>query len=132
MAKHNKKVKNPDPMSNTKTMGREGMRIIKDIAFSKYDIYANGHIFRNLDFVNATLVEVDKRILEAGIHVNAILYAYPGTQDPSVLSVLHRDQKTYDAYALIRRVLASIIASGGDTGFLLVLASKLPEYKYNI
>ena len=95
MAKpNNKKVKNPDPMSNARTMGREGMRIIKDIAFGKYNIYNEGHIFRNLEFVTATLAEVDKRVLEANIHVNAIQYAYSGTQDPNVLNVLMRDKKT--------------------------------------
>jgi len=133
MAKpNNKKVKNPDPMSNARTMGREGMRIIKDIAFGKYNIYNEGHIFRNLEFVTATLAEVDKRVLEASIHVNAIQYAYSGTQDPNVLNVLMRDKKTLEAYTLVHEQLAAIIMTNGDTGFLYVLANKLPQYKYNI
>lgn len=133
MAKpNNKKVKNPDPMSNARTMGREGMRIIKDIAFGKYNIYNEGHIFRNLEFVTATLAEVDKRILEASIRVNAIQYAYSGTQDPNVLNVLMRDKKTLEAYTLVHEQLAAIIMTNGDTGFLYVLANKLPQYKYNI
>lgn len=133
MAKsNNKKVKNPDPMSNARTMGREGMRIIKDIAFGKYNIYNEGHIFRNLEFVTATLAEVDKRVLEASIHVNAIQYAYSGTQDPNVLNTLMRDTKTLEAYKLVHDQLAAIIMTNGDTGFLYVLANKLPQYKYNI
>lgn len=134
MAKNNnnRKVKNPDPMSNPKTMGREGMRIIRNIAFGTYNIYAEGHIFRNLDFTNSVISEVDKRILDAGIHVAAIEYAYAGRQDPNVMNLLHRDKKTLEAYMLVRQTLESIVISGGDTGFLWVLANKLPQYKYNI
>ena len=134
MAKNNNKkmVKNPDPMSNTRTMGREGMRIIKDIAFGKYNIYNCGHVFRNLDFVRATIDEVDKRLYEAALHTTAIEFAYSGTQDPNVLNVLHRDKKTVEAFTLIRDTLVSIITTNGDTGFLCVLASRLPQYKYNI
>lgn len=132
MGKQNKKNNNKDPMSNTKTMGREGMRIIRDIAFGRYDIYSNGHIFRNLEFVKATLYELDKKLMDAKIHVAAISYAYRGNQDPNILSLLHRDTRSVEAYELIRKVLCSIIASNGDTGFLLVLANKLPEFRYNI
>lgn len=126
-----KPPKNPDPMSNMKTMSREGMRIIRAIAHGKYNIYNEGQIFRNLDFVNATIMEVDKRIVEAGIHVAAIQYAYQGSQDPNVLATLHRDQKAYEAWMITRQALQSIVMTG-DTGFLYVLASKLPNYKYNI
>ena len=133
MSKHTKKnVKNPDPMSNPRTMAREGMRIIKDLAFGKFNIYNGGEVFRNLDFVRATLSEVDKRLVEAGIHVAAIQYAYSGSNDPNVLGTLMRDKRTYEAYSLVRDVLTNIIMSNGDTGFLLVLANKLPNYKYNI
>lgn len=132
MGNKNKKVKNPNPMSNTRTMAREGMRIIRDIAHGKYNVYDNGHVFRNLDFTKATLTECDKRLLDAKIHVAAISYAYQGTNDPNVLSLLHRDRKTVEAYDLIHNVLASIICNYGDTGYLLVLANKLPDFKYNI
>lgn len=131
MAKNNKKTKNPDPMSNVKTMGKEGMKIIRNIAHGTYNIYAEGHIFRNPDFVKAIIVEVDKRLIDHAIHVRAIEYAYANTQDANVLSLLHRDRKSYEAYAIIRQTLESI-AITGDTGFLWVLANKLPQYKYNI
>lgn len=127
-----KNVKNPDPMSNPKTMGKEGMRIIKDIAFGKYNIYNSGHVFRNLDFIRATLAEVDKRLFEAKVHVQAVQYAYANVDDQMVLGVLLRDKKTLEAYSMIREVLVSIIITNGDTGFLHILASKLPHYKYNI
>ena len=132
MSNKKHKSKNPDPFTNARTMGREGMRIIRDIAFGKYNIYNEGHIFRNLHFVNATIVEVDKRILDLQIHINAITFAYSGSQDPNVQNLLYRDQKSLEAYMLIRRVLSSIVVSGGDTGFLMTLANKLPAFKYNI
>lgn len=131
MAKNNKKTKNPDPMSNTKTMGREGMKIIRNIAHGTYNIYADGHVFRNPNFVKAIIVEVDKRLMEHAIHVRAIEFAYANTQDGNVLDLLHRDRKAYEAYAIIRQTLESILATG-DTGFLYVLSNKLPQYKYNI
>jgi len=132
---NNKKRKapnNPDPMSNTRTMGREGMKIIHNIAFGTYNIFNDGHVFRNLTFVNATIEEVDKRLKDAAIHLQAMQYAYGQSTDPTVKNLLLRDQKTFEAYTLIRDVLSRIAISGGDTGFLYVLASNLPKYKYNI
>lgn len=129
---NNKKVKNPDPMSNPRTMGKEGMKIIRNIAFGTYNIYAEGQIFRNINFVNATIREVDKKILEASIHATAIEYAYANSQDPNVLQLLQNDRRTREAYLLVRQQLVAIITTGGDTGFLWVLANKLPAYKYNI
>lgn len=127
----NKPTKNPDPMANTRIMGREGMRLIRNIAQGKFNFYTEGHVFRNKDFVLATMAEVDKRIIEHGIHVNAIRYAYNGSDDPSVLNVLHRDEKALEAYSIVRQTLESI-AMTGDTGFLYVLINKLPNYRYNI
>ena len=127
----NKPVKNPDPMSNTRIMGREGMKLIRNMAQGKFNFYTEGHIFRNKDFVLATMVEVDKRIIEHGIHVNAIRCAYAGSQDPNVLNVLHRDEKALEAYTLVRQTLEGI-ALTQDTGLLYVLLNKLPNYRYNI
>lgn len=127
-----KRPKNPDPMSNSKTMGIEGMKIIRSIAHGNYNIYTEGQIFRNLDFVKAVLYEVDKRLLDHSIHVAAIEYTYANTEDTNVLSLLHRDRKSCEAYRIIRQALESILITGGDTGFLLVLANKLPQYKFNI
>ena len=127
----NRKVKNPDPMSNTRTMGREGMKIIKDIAFSKFNIYNQGHIFRNIDFVKAVLAEVDKRLFEASIHAQAVQYAYGTNEDQRIKNIILRDSQAVEAYTIIRTTLCGI-AQTGDTGLLLVLASKLPAYKYNI
>ena len=132
MANNKKGKKNQNPMANSRTMAKEGMKIIRDIAYGNFNIYNSGHIFRNLDFVMATLAEVDKRIFEAGLHVTAIEYAYYGTQNQNVLSVLLRDKKTLEAYNIIRENLCAIISTNGDTGFLYVLANKLPKYKYNI
>lgn len=131
-SKQQKRPSNPDPMSNPKTMGREGMRIIKNIAFGKYNIYTEGHIFRNPDFVNATIAEVDKKIMDYSIHLAAINYAYAGSNDPNVLNLRLRDSKSLEAYTLVKQTLESILMSGGDTGFLWILSSKLPYYKYNI
>ena len=135
MSKHNKGKNNNqqrDPMTNTRSMAREGMRIMRDIAFGKYNIYNEGHIFRNLEFVKATIAEIDKRIIDHQIHINAITYAYANTSEPTVTNLLYRDQKSLEAYMLMRNTLVSIVMSGGDTGFLMVLANKLPAYKYNI
>ena len=135
MTKHNKgknNNQNRDPMTNARSMAREGMRIMRDIAHGKYNIYNEGHVFRNLDFVKATITEIDKRIIDHQIHINAITYAYANTNEPAVTNLLYRDQKSLEAYMLMRNTLVSIVMSGGDTGFLMILANKLPIYKYNI
>lgn len=128
-----KPPKNPDPMSNPKTMAREGMKILKDIAHEKFDAYNKGHIFRNKEFIKATLVELDKRITDCQIHITAINYCYisRGITDPNIIRLLHRDTGSYEAYCIAKEELTNIYSTG-DTGFLQVLMNKLPRYKYNI
>lgn len=121
-----------DPMTNVKTMGKEGMKIMRDIAFGNYNIYTEGHVFRNLDFVKATITEIDKRLMDLNIHITGVQYAYANSNDPNVINLLYRDRRAFEAYTLMKEVMCSIYMSGGDTGFLLVLAGKLPAYKYNI
>ena len=77
------------------------------------------------------MIEVDKRILDASIHLTALNFAYPGANEPSVLSLIHRDTKTYEAYMLVRQVLEGILKTG-DTRLLYTLITRLPEYKYNL
>ena len=133
MGKGNKKKpNNPDPFTNVKTMAQSGKRMIKDMAFGKFNIYNEGHVFRNFDFVNAVIAEYNKYLLDINIHIAAIEYAYNGTEDLNVLRLLHRDKQTKEAYELIINTLSKIIYSGGDTGFLWILANRLPNYKYNI
>lgn len=132
MAKKNGNGRPKDPMSNTKTMANEGMRLIRNIAFGNFNMYNDGHVFRDITFVNATIAEVDKRLFDAQVHVNAMAYAYGSCEDPRVVALRFNDQKRVDAYMLIRETLSSIAATGGDTGFLLNLVNKLPKYKYNI
>lgn len=128
----NKKTNNPDPFTNVKTMAQTGMKMIRDIAFGKFNIYNEGHVFRNLDFVNAIIVECNKRLLDINIHITAMEYAYNGTEDLNVLRLLQRDRQSKEAYELIVDSLSKIIYTGGDTGFLWILANRLPRYKYNI
>lgn len=131
MPKKNGNGRPKDPMSNTKTMANEGMRLIRNIAFGNFNMYNDGHVFRDLNFVNATIAEVEKRLFDAQIHVNAMAYAYGSCEDPRVVSLRFNDQKRLDAYMLIREVLYSV-ATTGDTGLLYNLLNKLPKYKYNI
>lgn len=131
MAKKHGNGRPKDPMSNTKTMAAEGMRLIRNIAFGNFNMYNDGHVFRDVNFVNATILEVEKRLFDAQVHVNAMAYAYATCDDPRVVSLRFNDQKKVDAYNLIREVLCCI-ATTGDTGFLYNLVNKLPKYKYNI
>ena len=131
MAKKNGNGRPKDPMSNTKTMANEGMRLIRNIAFGNFNMYNDGHVFRDINFVNATIAEVEKRLFDAQIHVNAMAYAYGACEDPRVVSLRFNDQKRLDAYMLIREVLYGV-ATTGDTGLLYNLLNKLPKYKYNI
>ena len=124
--------KNPDPMSNSRSMAREGIRIIRNIAFGKCNVASEGYLFQNESFVKATIGEVDKRIMDLKIHINAINYAYRGTTSEEVNSLLFRDMKALNGWNLVRNQLYNILYSNGDLGFLYTIANKLPEYKYYI
>ena len=123
--------KNPDPMSNGRLMAREGIKAIRDMVYGKYNVYNDGHVFRNPEFVKATISEIDKYLLTLDVHIKAIKMAYSGTTDTTVLSVLQRDMRSYDAYMISRNVLFSILETG-DASLLYGLASLLQAYKYNI
>lgn len=139
MGKKNKGGR-PDPMSNRNTMEREAMRTLKNIAFGSFNIYNEGHIFRNLNFVQAAIDGINKKLTEYSIIATSISIATSPNltngrgmvMDQNVESLLHKYKRGYTAYSLMRQTMVSILQSGGDTGYLLVLANKLPAYKYNI
>lgn len=126
------KVNNPDPMSNVRDMGRYGIRVIRDIAKGKFNFYNEGHIFRNTDFVRATMDEVYKKLYEANIHVTAMEYAYANSDDQIVKDLLIKDKRTSEAYNLVYSTLLKILNTGGDTRYLQILLNQLPRYKYNM
>lgn len=131
MGKNNKNVPR-NPMTNAKSMGREGMRIMRDIAHQKFNFYNDGHVFRNPDFTRSTIVEVDKRIEDLTIHLwglNTLISN--GANDMKIINLMNRDAKSLEAYTLMKECLNSVYITG-DTGFLLGLINKLPLYKYNI
>ena len=134
MGNHNNHNKNKkiDFMMNTRTMGREGMRLIRNMAYGKFDYAIESRPFENVEFVKSTLCEVEKRLREICVHINAIQYAYGCTpEDRDVNGTLYKDRKSYEAYTLIYNTLQSILAYQ-DVGVLWVLMTKLPNYKYNI
>ena len=132
MGKNKKGGRPIDPMSNPRTMSREGMRLIRNMANGTFNFYNEGHVFRDTDFCNAVIFEVDKRRMDASIHLVAMQYTYGASTDAHVLNLIHRDRKTLEAYNLIREILNSIVINGGDTTFLHVLENRLPQYKYFI
>jgi len=138
MAKqHNQQKKaprynNPDPMANVRDMGRYGIRVIRDIAKGKFNLYNEGHIFRNIDFTMATMEEVKRKIYEANIHVTAMQYTYGNSNDNIVQDLLIRDMRTVEAYTLVYNTLKNVVDTGGDTRYIQVLINKLPRYKYNM
>lgn len=123
--------KNIDPMSNPREMGREGLRLIKNMGFGKFDFSRDSKYFKNREFILSTINEIDKRIRDLSVHISAIQRAYPNTNEVAVTTVLERDLKSYEAYMMIRENLERILMTG-DIGFLYVLINKLPRYKYSI
>lgn len=126
-------VKNPDPMGNPVAMGRYGMKIIRDIAFGQFNIYNDGDVFRNRNFVLATIREVEDKIADTMVYCQALntMYMSVGMNDPRVHKLLLHHNKGYQAWMLVHTVLWQI-ASTGDTGPLLVLANQLPTLKHNM
>lgn len=116
---------------NPRSMAREGMKAIRNMAFGNFDFYREGQMFRNVDLVKATIEEIDKLLLDVSIHISAITSAYPATNDSNVLSLLRRDRRKYDAYAFVKQVLSMVIWTG-DTGHIWALLTRLPDYKYDL
>lgn len=128
---HNHHNQQKDPMTNVKTMSREGMKIMRDIAFGTYKFYEQGHVFRNQNFVRATAEEVEKRMIEAQYIIYSIRAAYNNIYDPNAMSILARWEKKYVAYYKMYEALCSTFNTG-DTGFIQGLYSSLAPYKYYI
>lgn len=126
-----KHVNNPNLMANAQSAGREGMRLIKNMAYGKFNMQTEGELFRNPNFIKATIAELDKRLVDVNIHVTAMTHAYRGCDDTRVTNLLNRDLRTQEAYMLIRQTLQAIMISG-DIGLLLALISRLPNYKYSL
>lgn len=126
------KVKNPDPMSNVRDMGRLGIRLMRDISKGKFDLDNDGNVFSNPDFVRATIKEVEKKLLDANIHIMAINFTYAYTTSNDVKDLLIRDMRTAEAYTLIYTTLGQILNNNGDIRYLKVLMNHLPRYRYNL
>lgn len=120
-----------DPMSNMRSKGRYGMKLIRDIAYGNFNIFTQGHVFQDMDLVNATLNEVNNKLFDIQIHINAITYAYQGCTDQRVANLLWRDQQQAKAYGIMQQAMAQISATG-DVGHLLILANCLPPLRHNI
>lgn len=122
---------NKQPPINAKTMGRAGMKAIKDLAFGNYDFYKEGHVFRNPEFVKATIAEVDKKLYNVQVILNALNYAYGNSEELAIKSLIDKTERSCRAYMFIRQQLCSTLTTG-DTGFLLILPKILGPFKYNI
>lgn len=133
----NKNGKRINPLANRNVMERESMKMLKNIAFGSFNIYEEGDIFRNTEFVKAALDGINKKLLNLSIVINSIKIASsPQVRgiclDQNVNRLLHNYERGYTAYSLMHECMVNILNSNGDTGYLLVLANKLPDYKYNI
>ena len=132
MGKGPKGKRKENPFENPQTMERAGMKLIRNMAFGTFNFYNEGHVFRNIDFCKATINGINKRLQQAGYHLQAMQILYGDGHDPIGLRLLNNDKKTYEAYALALEMIGNIVNSNGDTGFLWVLIKRLPDYKYNI
>lgn len=127
---------NPDPMSNVRDMGRYGIRVMRDIAKGKFNFFNDGHIFRNLDFVKATMKEVEKELLRANIHVTAMQYTYGNSDNPDVQGVLMADMRRVEGWTLVYNQLMSVLNNAvdgnGDSRFIAPLLKELQRYKNSL
>ena len=70
-------IQNPMPLATNPTvMGRNGMQIIKEIAFGRYNIAANGQVFRNKEFSKAVLIEAEKKYRKYAIILKSLQFSY--------------------------------------------------------
>lgn len=133
----NKNGKRINPLANRNVMERESMKMLRNMAFGSFNMYEEGHIFRNPEFVNAALDGINKKLMNLSIVITSIKAATSPQvraicMDQNVARLLHNYERGYSAYSLMRQCMIDILNSNGDTGYLLVLVNKLPDYKYNI
>lgn len=125
---------NKNIMTNVKTMAIEGMRIIREMANSNFDLYEKASLFANIHFLDATISEVTKRLTEAEI----IYYAMQNTYNiniynvsDNIMYVYNRMSKKVEAYRLILNYL-TLVRSESNLGYLFALQNQLTKYRSNI
>lgn len=133
MGKHHNGKQNPienpmPPATNPTTMGRNGLQIMKEIAFGRYNIAANGQIFRNKEFSKAVLLEAEKKLKKYKTIYTALEFTYSMSLETDVKRLIHEMERKVDMYTLICGQMYTICATG-DTHPLYILADRLGSYK---
>lgn len=128
-----------DPMSNSQNMGKDGYRNIRDMAAGRCDFYNTCHIFRNPEYVLATISEVESVMQEAITIRDAIYYTYGGNKQMTTLQVniYHGYNQRVTACQMVLNVLRDLYKSqyqswnNGqcDTNLLKALLNWLPAYR---
>jgi hypothetical protein len=126
-----RKVKNPDPMSNATTMQRYALKLIKDMAYGNFDLYTQGKVFEDKQFMHSAMVAVYEKLEDLNLVINSIVIANPNSTDVVVNRNLHKYRRAHDAYQIAYTSLYQA-ALTGNYGHLLVMINKLPPYKFDL
>lgn len=126
-----RQVRNPNPFSTPASIERYALKMFRDIAFGSVDMSEVQVLFRDPGFVSNALKAAYEKLQSVSVHVEAIGIARPYITNPKLMEVYNDDARKLECYTLIYQTISQIQMTG-DVGFLLALANKLPNYKYNM
>lgn len=128
-----RKINKPDPMGNPAAMGRYGMKIIRDIAYGKCNINDVSSHFCNTIFDQALIREINEKLQDEYMYIYALnkVCMNPAEANPRAQRLLKKHNQSYTAWSFVQQVIGQIMATE-DPSPLLVLANRLPEFRYYI
>ena len=123
------KGKNINPMGDVSRMGKYAINIFKDIAHGKMKGQNGYPEFQNREFLIGAISEVEKKIRENNIYVQALYFTYAESTDSQAQYLLRKHQQAAEGWNYIYNTLF-IMLNTGDMGYVSGLMNRLPDFKH--
>lgn len=123
------KGNNIDPMGDIGRMGKYAIGIFKDMAKGKIKPVSAYTEFNNKEFIRGAIDEVLIKIREHQIYLYSLRAVYNGSTDPQVNGMIGKHAKAIEGWTYIYNSMNTMLMSG-DTGILLGLINRLPDYRH--
>ena len=119
---------NVDPMGDIGRMGKYAVGIFKDMAKGKIKPVSAYTEFNNKEFIKGAIDEILIKIREHQIYHYSLRAVYNGSTDPQVNAMIGKHAKAIEGWTYLYNSMNNMLMSG-DTGILLGLINRLPDYR---